>query len=109
MPYDFNNDAHSDYLLYNSSTRQTAVWFLNNNAFFGGAFGLTLPVGWRVIDAADFNGDDRQDYALFNAITRQTAIWYLSGLNGVTFIGSASGPRLPSGWALVATGDFNMT
>jgi hypothetical protein len=107
VPYDFNNDAHSDYLLYNSSTRQTAVWYLNNNAFIDGAFGLTLPVGWRVIDAADFNGDDRVDYALFNASTRQTAIWYLSGVNGVTFIGSAWGPILPSGWALVATGDFN--
>jgi VCBS repeat protein len=107
VPYDFNNDAHSDYLLYNSSTRQTAVWHLNNNAFIGGAFGLTLPVGWRVIDAADFNGDNRVDYALFNASTGQTAIWYLSGVNGVTFIGSAWGPRLPAGWALVATGDFN--
>ena len=107
MPYDFNNDAHSDYLLYNSSTRQTAVWHLNNNAFIGGAFGRTLPAGWRVMDAADFNRDGRQDYGLFNASTRQTAIWYLSGVNGVTFIGGAYGPTLPIGWALVATGDFN--
>jgi hypothetical protein len=105
--FDFNRDGKQDYLLYNPSTRQTAVWYLNNNVFIGGAFGLTLPVGWRVIDAADFNRDGRPDYALFNASTRQTAIWYLSGVKGVTFIGSAWGPRLPSGWALVATGDFN--
>ena len=93
---DFNRDGKPDYLLYNAGTRQTAVWYLNNNVFIGGAFAPTLPVGWRVIDAADFNRDGRPDYALFNASTRQTAIWYLSGVNGVTFIGSAWGPTPPS-------------
>jgi hypothetical protein len=106
-PTDFNRDGKPDYLLYNPGTRKTAVWFLNNNLFIGGAFAPTLPVGWTVIDAADFNRDGHPDYALFNASTRQTAIWYLSGVNGVTFIGSAWGPTPPSGWALVATGDFN--
>jgi hypothetical protein len=56
---------------------------------------------------ADFNRDGRPDYALFNASTRQSAIWYLSGVKGVTFIGSAWGPTPPSGWALLATGEFN--
>ena len=106
-PTDFNRDGKPDYLLYNSSTRQTGVWYLNNNLFIGGAFAPTLPVGWRVIDAADFNRDGHPDYALFNASTRRTAIWYLSGVNGVTFIGSAYGPTPPVGWALTATGDFN--
>jgi plastocyanin len=106
-PTDFNRDGKPDYLLYNPGTRQTVVWYLNNNVFIGGAFAPTLPVGWRVIDAADFNRDGRPDYALFNASTRQTAIWYLSGVNGVTINGSALGPTLPSGWALVATGEFN--
>jgi serine protease AprX len=104
---DFNRDSKPDYLLYNAGTRKTAVWYLNNNAFIGGAFAPTLPVGWRVIDVADFNRDGRPDYALFNASTRQSAIWYLSGVKGVTFIGSAWGPILPGGWALVATGEFN--
>ena len=104
---DFNRDGKPDYLLYNPGTRQTAVWYLNNNLFIGGAFAPTLPVGWRVIDVEDFNRDGRPDYALFNASTRRTAIWYLSGVNGVTFIGSAWGPILPSGWTLVATGEFN--
>jgi hypothetical protein len=104
---DFNRDGKPDYLLYNPGTRQTVVWFLNNNVFIGGAFAPTLPVSWSVTDVADFNRDGRPDYALFNASTRQTAIWYLSGVNGVTFIGSAWGPTPPAGWALVATGDFN--
>jgi hypothetical protein len=106
-PTDFNRDGKPDYLLYNPGTRQTVVWYLNNNVFIGGAFAPTLPVGWRVIDVADFNRDGRPDYALFNASTRQTAIWYLSGVNGVTINGSALGPTPPAGWALVATGDFN--
>ena len=29
---DFNGDGKPDYVLYNASTRQTAVWYMNNNA-----------------------------------------------------------------------------
>src|SRR5438477_12208515 len=102
--YDFNGDGRPDYLLYNVSTRQTAVWYLNNNAFVAGTYAPTLPAGWRVVGVADFNGDSQPDYLLFNASTRQTAIWYLSG---ATFIGVAYGPSLPSGWELVTVSDFN--
>jgi hypothetical protein len=101
---DFNHDAKPDYVLYNASTLQTAVWYMNNNVFLFGAYYPTLPAGWNVIDVADFNGDGNLDYALFNPITRQTAIWYLSG---VTFLWGAFGPALPGGWTLVAVGDFN--
>ena len=76
---DVNRDGHLDYALFNAGTRQTAVWYLNNNVYIGGAYAPTLPVGWRVIDVADFNRDGHPDYALFNASTRQTAIWYLLG------------------------------
>jgi hypothetical protein len=103
-PYDFNHDSKPDFVLYNGSTRRTAIWYMHNNVYAGGAFGPILPAGWSLIDVADFNRDGNNDYALFNSSTRQTAIWYLSG-NMIT--GSAWGPTLPSGWALVATGDFN--
>ena len=101
---DFNGDGEPDYLLYNVSTRQTAVWYLNNNAFVAGAYAPTLPAGWRVVGVADSNGDSRPDYLLFNASTRQTAIWYLSG---TTHVSGAFGPSLPSGWELVTVSDFN--
>ena len=101
---DFNGDGKPDYVLYNASTRRTAVWYLNNNVFLGSAYGPTLPAGWTLVDAADFNRNGETDYALFNPSTRQTAIWYLSG---VAFRGGAFGPTLPSGWALVAVGDFD--
>ena len=98
---DFNANR---YVLQNASTRQTAIWYLNNNVFVSGAYGPTLPTGWDVAGVADFNGDGHTDYALFNSATRQTAIWYLSG---PTLIRGAYGPTVPSGWGLVATGDFN--
>ena len=45
--YDFNQDGKRDYVLYNAVTHQTAVWYLNNNVFVGGAFGPTLPANWQ--------------------------------------------------------------
>ena len=45
---DFNNDGKPDYVLYNASTHQTVVWYLNNYVYIGGAYGPTLPAGWRV-------------------------------------------------------------
>ena len=43
---DFNGDGKPDYLLYNGGTRQTAIWYLNNNVYVSSAYGPTLPAGW---------------------------------------------------------------
>ncbi len=101
---DFNNDGHPDYLLYISSTRQTEIWYLDNNILIGSAFGPTLPVGWQVVGVADFNRDGHPDYLLFNSTTRDTVIWYMNNNIRVT---AAYGPTLPAGWSVVALGDFN--
>jgi len=101
---DFNNDGHPDYVLRNTNTHQTAIWYLNNNVPIGGDFGPTLPVGWGLRAVGDFNVDNHPDYGLFAPSTRQTAIWYLSGPNP---IGGAYGPTLPIGWELVGAADFN--
>jgi hypothetical protein len=101
---DFNFDGHPDLVLRNAGTRQTAIWYLNNNFYIGGAYGPTLVAGWVVRGLADFNRDSHSDYALFAPNTNQTALWYLSG---PTFIGSAYGPALPSGWELRGAADFN--
>ncbi len=100
---DFNGDGHPDYLLENANTRQTAIWYLNNNVVIAYRWGPTIPAGWGVAGVADFNRDGHPDYVLENG-TGQTAIWYLSG---PTFIRGAYGPTLRSGWGLVATTDFN--
>jgi len=101
---DFNNDGKPDFVLFNASTRQTVVWYMNDNVLIGKAVGPTLLVGWQVVGVADFNRDGHPDYLLFNSITHQTAISYLSG---ATNIANASGPTLPSAWTPVATADFN--
>jgi elongation factor P hydroxylase len=104
VPTDFNNDGHPDYVLFNSSTRQTVIWYLNNNVRIGVVSGPTLPAGWSVVGVADFNRDGHPDYLLFNPVTRQTWIWYLSG--GVHLTGAA-GPTITSGYELVGAADFN--
>src|SRR6266853_1476212 len=104
VAYDFNQDGKPDYVLYNAVTRQTAVWFLNNNVFVSAAFGPTLPANWKVVGVADFDGDNKPDYLLFNSSTRQTAIWYLSG---PTLLGGAFGPSIASGYTLIGAADFN--
>jgi uncharacterized protein YbdZ (MbtH family) len=102
--FDFNNDGHPDFVLFNAATLQTAVWYMDNNVHVGGANGPTLPAGWSVVGVADFNGDGHPDYLLFKATTRQTAIWYM---NNHLHVGGAYGPTLPAGWSVVGAADFN--
>gem|GEM_PF-2957171 len=101
---DFNGDGFTDYLLFNPSTRRTAIWDLQGNAFLGGIFGPTLPAGWVVACVADVNLDGKPDYVLFNPSTRQTAVWFL---NNAAFMGGVYGPTLPTGWTLIAAADMN--
>jgi hypothetical protein len=101
---DFNSDVRPDLLLFNASTRQTAVWYLNNNVRIGNASGPNLPGGWSLASVADFNRDNHPDYLLFNTATRATWIWYM---NNNVRIGNAFGPTLPVGWTVVGLGDFN--
>ena len=58
---DFNSDRHPDYLLFNSGTRRTAVWYLNNNIYWGAPMGqLWRPAGPSTM--ADFDRDGHPDY-----------------------------------------------
>src|SRR5262245_47977940 len=92
--------------LYNRSTRETRLWYMNNNVHVGTVAGLRVPIGWNhayPVAAADFNGDGHIDVLFFNPITGRTWIGYL-------FAGTltgAFGPTLPSGWQVVGTADFN--
>jgi FG-GAP-like repeat len=105
VPSDFNNDRHSDYLLYNSTTGQTVIYYMNNNVQMSSTCGPTLPGGWQVAAVGDFNRDSRPDYLLFNPATRQTVIWYM---NNNIYLSGISGPTPPDGWSVVAASDFNL-
>jgi hypothetical protein len=101
---DFNADRRADYLLFNASTHQTAVWHLQGSVFLDGVFGPTLPAGWTLVGTADVNLDGKPDYVLFNPATRQTAVWYL---DGTTYVRGAFGPPLPAVWTLIAATDMD--
>jgi uncharacterized protein YbdZ (MbtH family) len=92
------------YVLYNAGTRQTAIWYLINNALVSSGYGPSLPAGWQVAGVAT-NGSPGLDlYYLFDSVTRQTAIWHFSG---ASLLANYPGPTLPSGWALAGVRDFN--
>src|SRR5437899_1358904 len=95
--YDFNGDGEPDYLLYNVSTRQTAIWYLSGHTLISGAYGPMIASGYTLIGAADFNADGKPDYVLYGPSVQGTTLWYLD--NNV-FTGSANGPTLPAGWSL---------
>ena len=75
---DFNRDGFTDYVLFNSSTRRTAIWNLHNNVFLSSIFGPIFPVGWTIAGVADVNRDNKPDFVLLNPSTRQTAVWFLN-------------------------------
>ncbi len=102
--FDFNRDGKNDYLLFNPSTRQSAIWYMNNNVLVTGAYSPTLPAGWSLIDIADFNQDGKPDYLFFNPTSLQSAIWYMD--NNVLVRG-VYGPTLQAGWTMVGAADFN--
>ena len=100
----FGDDSKPDYVLFNGSTRQTAIWFLNNNVLSDSVSGPAIPNGWQLVAVGEFNGDGNPDFVIYNPGTRRTGLWFL---DGDAFVSSAFGPTLPAGWSLVALGDFN--
>jgi len=101
---DFNKDGRADFLLFKEATRQTMIWYMNNNNLVGTHSGPTLPVGWSLVGAADFNHDGYPDYLLYNFATRKTRIWYM---HDYTHVSGAFGPVIPQGFSIDAIGDFN--
>lgn len=103
---DCNGDGKPDLVLYNPTTGQTAVWYLNGAAYIGETSGPTIPAGWTLAGVADFNGDGQPDYLLFQAATRNTRIWTLHGMtlfSASTIVDGAGVPIVQAaGYNLVA-------
>jgi hypothetical protein len=96
---DFNRDGKSDFVLFNSTTRQSAIWYMSGATRISATYGPTIASGFVLRGAADFNSDLSPDLLLVNPSTRETTILYLSG---AILLSSASGPTLPSVWTLIA-------
>jgi hypothetical protein len=96
---DFNGDAKADLLLWNATTRHTAIWYLNGVTVASRASGPTLPSGYTLKLVDDFNGDGKPDIVLWNPATHQSAIWHL---NNNLVSSRVVGPTIPTGWSLRA-------
>ena len=96
---DFNGDGKPDYVLYDANTRQTAVWYMNNNVSVSSARSI-VQTG-EDVESGGFYRDGHPDYEAVQSDYRPNAIWYCQ----TNFIGGAYGPTVPIGWALMATAD----
>jgi hypothetical protein len=103
---DFNADGGPDLVLYNSNTRQTAVWYLNGTTFTSQVAGPTITAGWTLAGVADFNADGKPDFLIFNPTTRKAGIWTLNGLTvtNARYLVTSAGVQIvqPAGYSIVA-------
>jgi hypothetical protein len=106
---DFNNDGSTDLLIQNSSTGAIASWFLQGPTWIGGAyFSLTPPSEFALVGTGDFRGDGTTTLVLQSRNTNQIAFWYAGGTNSATISGGDYvNVTPPTGWKVVAVGDFN--
>jgi hypothetical protein len=88
---------NQDYLLFSSSTHQSAIWYLSGPTRIATAWGPMITAGYNLMGAADLDGNGKPDYVLYNSSTRQTAICYM---NNSVRISAAYSPTLPLGWNL---------
>lgn len=103
-PAPISTPAPSQVLLFNSMTRESLIWFLNDYSFASQISGPLIPPGYLPVETGDFNADGRADMVLHNASTQQTAIWYL---NGGTYVGGKYGRTLAPAWKIAGADDFN--
>ena len=103
---DVNRDGKPDLILYNPTTLQTTVWYLNGTLFTGQAAGPTIAAGWTLAGVADFTADGNPDFLIFNPSTRKAGIWMLIGTALVStsyVVDAANMPAVePAGYDIVA-------
>src|SRR5437773_6725378 len=97
---DFNGDGHQDFVVRNPATRQSAIWYLNNNVFINGVFGPSLPAGWGLSGAWAFFSDCNPESGLFPLAMCRSVTWHCAA---ATFIRAALGATSRSAWGLVAS------
>jgi Ca2+-binding RTX toxin-like protein len=101
---DFNGDATSDIVWYNSATGNIDIWKLSDGQWAGSANVGSHPAGYQPVAFADFNHDGTSDILWFNSTTRNVDLWKVS--NG-QWAGSVDIGTHPAGYALSGVGDFN--
>jgi len=106
---DFNGDASSDVLLWNSTTNSAEIFTVKPNA--SDAVGFVSSVNtvagpganWKPIATGDFNGDGKSDIIWQNSSTKQVEVYLMDG----STVTNAPSALATSNLTAVGTGDFN--
>jgi len=101
---DFNQDATSDLVWYNATTRNVDLWKLADGKWAGSADIGTHPAGYQPLAGGDFNGDGTSDVFWYNATNGKVDLWKIA--NG-QWAGSVDVGSHPTGWQMAGSGDFN--
>ncbi|MEJ0075025.1 MAG: FG-GAP-like repeat-containing protein [Alphaproteobacteria bacterium] len=101
---DFNHDATSDVLWFNSSTLDLDLWKLSNGKWSSSVDIGPHPAGYQPSLSGDFNADGTADVLWYNPANGDVDIWKIS--SGQWAGSVAVGPH-PLGWQPATTGDFN--
>jgi hypothetical protein len=115
---DFDRNGMSDLLLYNRSTGELRVYYVQGHKGLGGyplytEHGDVARIGppWLVVAAADFNWDSFTDLAWHNDATGETQIWFMRTTQvtkRATVLGEDGRPALIGPpWSIVGASDFN--
>ena len=75
---DFNGDGKADILWRNTTTGETAIWFINGTTVTSTASVGTVPTTWSIVATGDFNGDGKADI-VWRDTSGNVAIWLMNG------------------------------
>lgn len=83
---DFIGDSKSDILWHNPTSRQAALWSVQNFNLAGSAFvaasdgaQVLLPAPWVLVGTSDFDQDGTNDLLWRNPTSRATRVWFMNG------------------------------
>jgi hypothetical protein len=102
--HDFNFDAKSDILWYNSASGQVLQWFMNGTSVSTANSLGSATAPWTIVGQRDVSGDGATDLFWRNGSTGELLIWLVRNI-GVT----GGGPlgAAPSPWAVAGLADFD--
>jgi hypothetical protein len=76
---DFDGDGYDDILLWNASSRQLGIWFMDGVSVRSKELVTTLSSDWSVQTVSDFNGDHKADLLLLRSSTGEVRVWIMDG------------------------------
>jgi hypothetical protein len=105
---DFDGDGQADLVLYNATSGESRIWFMNGVARLSTNVVSPAPIGTQIVASDDFDGDGKSDLVLRDVLSGALEFWRMDGATRVGPPLPLTGAgTLPSNWRIAATGDFN--